>query len=791
LSSAFHINIGKYLTALIMNTLRQFILFLFLVAGCSHHSEKTVKTVSELNKALLIARPGDNIILANGIWKDAELLLNARGTVEAPIRISPEEKGKVILEGQSYLRISGEYLEISGLVFSNGYTPTSEVISFREKEGVYANNCRLTECVIDGFNNPERFATDTWIALYGKNNRIDHCSFIDKLSQGVTITVHPIDTACQNNNHQIAQNYFGYRQNLGSNGGETIRLGTSTYSLSNSGTNIEANFFDRCNGELEIISNKCCGNIFKDNTFWECAGTLSFRHGNDNLATGNTFFGNNKENTGGIRIINERNGAVNNYFYGLKGYRFRGALVVMNGVPESPLNRYNQVVGGEFLNNTFVDCDYIQLCAGKDDERTLPPIKYKIEGNIFYYTGDKELFTVYDDISGISIANNFINRPASAIRNGIVVAEMKIEKNADGLLLPEFPGSEKVGCTFKKPVATRENSGALWYYKRLTETVFDTGKIIDVEPGLNTIFDALKSAGNGDILVLKQGEYVSTKDLLISFPVTIRSSASDKVPLLTTEKNDMFTIVNNGSLKLDRICISGKRSPDVPGNSVISTSKYSMNRNYKLIVKNCRVEDLVVNHSFDFLKIYRNTFADSIEIRNCIFHNISGNIMALNKETDDLGIYNAEHVNIENSVFDQVQGVVLDLYRGGTDESTFGPNLLINHCVFNESGKGSRNKSGGILQLYGVQLTRIINSIFNQCAPVKVFVTNGEPITKISNNNIYPEAHIQSNSRELNIENLTFSECAFEPGNWMLKNNADLKNKGSDGNALGIIKTEK
>jgi poly(beta-D-mannuronate) lyase len=735
-----------------------------------------------------IAKPGDEIMLANGIWKDAELLLNANGTQEAPIRISVQQKGKVIFSGNSCLRISGSYLEISGLLFTNGYTPTSEVISFREKNNIYANNCRLTDCAIDGFNNPERFATETWIGLYGKNNRVDHCSFIDKRSQGVTVTVFPVDEASQNNHHLIDHNYFGYRQNLGSNGGETMRLGTSTYSLTICGTIVEANYFDRCNGELEIISNKSCGNTFKDNTFWECAGTLTFRHGHDNLATGNSFFGNGKEYTGGIRIINERNKAINNYLYGLTGYRLRGALVVMNGVPNSPINRYNQVIEGEFLNNTFVDCDYIQLCAGKDEERSLPPVKSRIEGNIFYHTGKNELFTVYDDISGIAILNNFANKPTAAIPNGIEVLPMKVAKNPGELVLPEFSGSGKVGCNFRKPAATLENTGAAWYPKRETAPLFGTGKIIEVEPGLNTLFDALKSAGSGDMLQLSNGEYTSTKDLFVRCPVTIRSASPEDKPLLNTEKNNLFTLENNGALKLQGIRISGKKSPDMAGNGIIATSKYAMNRNFKLVVENCLIEDLDVNNSFDFLKISQHTFADSILLRNCRFSYISGNILELNRETEDLGIYNAEHVNLENCLFNQVQGTVLHLYRGGTDESTFGPNLLINHCTFIESGKGKRNKSGETITIHGVQLAQMTNSLFSNCAPIEIYLTNGEPINRITNNNIYPETPFKTNSKDFKPGQLTFEKCLFEEESWLLNKNSALRNKATDGKYLGLLK---
>ena len=43
---------------------------------------------------------------------------------------------------------------------------------------------------------------------------------------------------------------------------------------------MEQNFFDRCDGELEIISSKSCDNIYRGNTFLNCAGMLTLRHGN-------------------------------------------------------------------------------------------------------------------------------------------------------------------------------------------------------------------------------------------------------------------------------------------------------------------------------------------------------------------------------------------------------------------------------------------------------------------------------------------------------------------------------
>ncbi len=603
--------------------------------SCNQSGGETVKTIEEFNTAMQTATPGDKIVLANGVWENTELLIDANGTAENPIVVTAEEKGKVILTGLSNLRISGEYIEVSGLVFKDGYTPTSEVITFREKKGVYAHHCRLTECVIDNFNNPERSVSETWIAIYGKNNRVDHCYLTDKRCRGVTMTVRMVDEACRENNHRIDHNYFGYRQNYGSNGGETLRLGTSHYSLSTCGTTVEANYFDRCDGEHEIISNKSCGNTFKNNTFYECRGTLTYRHGHDNTSEGNFFFGNGKDHTGGIRIINERN--------------------------------------------------------------------------------DK------------------------------------------GLLFPVSPDVKNAGCTLDAPHATKENTGVDWYELKEEELSFDNGNEILVEPGLNTLFDALATSKSGDILLLNDGEFVNNKDLFIKHPVTIKAGHARKATLYS-EKNDMFTILNEGALKLLGLKISGAMSPDMAGNTIVSTSKYSMNRNYKLIVEDCDIENLLVNHSFDFLRVFKSTFADSVVFRNCSFKDISGSIAELNKETDDIGVYNAEYVIYENSTFKNVGKEVLNLYRGGTDESTFGPSLTFKNCQVNNSGYDKRNKIKGSIYLHGVQVANISESGFNESAPFMLHLTNGEPVTNIIDLNIYPKAQIQANSNEFKLKNLTHNK---------------------------------
>jgi poly(beta-D-mannuronate) lyase len=129
-----------------------------------------------------------------------------------------------------------------------------------------------------------------------------------------------------------------------------------------------------------------------------------------------------------------------------------------------------------------------------------------------------------------------------------------------------------------------------------------------------------------------------------------------------------------------------------------------------------------------------HTFASRIEIRNSSFKNISGHVVALDREVDDLGIYNGEYITIADSSFSEIAGSVATIYRGGTDESTFGPHFLLQNSTLTNVGKGKRNKTHASIFLHGVQVASIHNNVFTDSEPVRVTHTVGDPVTKISGN---------------------------------------------------------
>lgn len=689
-----------------------------------------VETPAAYKTALKKSAPGDNIILANGTWIDFEILFKADGVEGLPITLMAETKGQVILSGQSNLRLAGSHLVVSGLVFQDGYSPTQDVIAFRQNKENLAYHSRVTETVIIDYNKPERYENDFWVMMYGQHNRFDHNHISGKSNKGVTMAVRLDSEESQNNYHRIDHNYFGPRPILGSNGGETLRIGTSKYSLSDSYTTVENNYFDRCDGELEIISNKSGRNTFRNNTFFESRGTLTMRHGNNNLVEGNVFFGNGVDHTGGIRVINAGQTIRNNYLEGLSGTRFGGALVVMNGVPNSSINRYHQVKDALIVNNTLINSDNIQLAAGSDEERSATPVDSRFENNLIYNADGRDVFTVYDDISGIAFNGNVtIKTKLPQFTKGFTEVSDNFTRAENGLLYPD--NYINIGVSRDLVVTTKAMTGTSWFPKPDPDIAFGSGKTIPIEPGESVLVKALSAAKAGDTIILSGGNYTVSRTLKIDKPLTFMSRSD---AYLTFEGSALFEIKDGGSLRIDGLNISGSEAPDNVGNSVIRTSPYSMLKNYRLEIENSHIADMDINKSFNVVSVSKGTFADNIAIKDSVFRNITGSVLNLDTENDDYGIYNAEYLSIVGSTFADIKGAVVNFYRGGRDESTFGPHFNMEKSILINVGQGSNNKTESSLLLHGVQLSNVQGNTITNSAPIIITHTVGEPKTKIIQN---------------------------------------------------------
>ncbi|WP_454830478.1 polysaccharide lyase 6 family protein [Pseudoxanthomonas wuyuanensis] len=721
------------------------LLFLLTMSGASAgpgepdppRAPVVVRTQAQYAAAAKALRPGDTIALGNGEWRDFQILLTGNGTARLPITLTAQTPGQVILTGQSNLRLAGEFLTVSNLVFRDGWSPTAEVVSFRKSRQERANNSRVTGVVIDAFNKPQRDQSDHWVSLYGHGNRFDHNHIAGKRNAGATLVVVRDAEQGLDNRHRIDHNWFGPRPNLGSNGGETIRVGTSHDSQSASRTRVENNWFEGCDGEVEIVSNKSGGNVYRGNVFFHSRGALVLRHGDGNLVESNVFIGGGKPHTGGIRVINRHQTVRGNYLEGLAGEGFASALSVMYGVPDSPLNRYAQVDNAIIENNTFVDARSLFLGAGMDGERSAAPVNSRFAGNLIVGGGADPL-RVLGDLSGIAFSGNLQSPAASAaFPGGVEGRKLETVRGASGLLT--VPGADGVGAPAHLQPVPRSAVGVDWYPKDTDKAALDSGTVRDVMPGEDTLTAAVATAGAGDQLALASGHYMVNQVLAVDRPLTINGPAHGDATIAFSRPT-LFEIDRGGALRLAHLKISGNAAPDEVGNAVIRIRPGSGAANYELIVERSRVSDLTVNRHFDVISAGKGTLADLIALRDVVIDDVSGAVIAAHAETDDRGTYNAERVEIENATFRRIGGPVVDLYRGGSDESTFGPEIRIDASIFEHAGTGA----DASVRLQGVQRAQLTGNRFTDSAPVRFAHTVGGPVFAVARNQFTGTPAIQS-----------------------------------------------
>ena len=725
------------------------LLLAFLLANVS---AKTilVSSLPELNNAIGNAQPGDTVILKDGIWTDCKIAIPCSGTENAPIVFKAQTAGKVLINGKSFLRIGGNNIVIEGLNFKDGAAADGNVWEFRLK-GAVANDCRITNCSINNFNNTQRIKENYWVALYGKHNRIDHCTFYNKKNLGVLIAVILDDDRSRLNGHSIDSNYFAPRPPLASNAGEIIRVGVSQHCTFYSNTIIRNNLFDRCDGEVEIISIKSCGNIIRNNVFKECQGGLNLRHGNNNTAEGNIFLGNDKEGTGGVRIINEGNWVVNNLFYHCRGVDFRSPLAIMNGVPNSPAYRYLPVRDAVVANNTFINCTPFSLCEGSDSERSVAPANVYIFKNVFANNQDSILYHVFDKTDSIYFANNLVSQSINqsllegfdknrvdtsiaafqanplSINNPKDILPESFKKQTAQRLKNGFPTSAGFNdwAFYKEIIGDGDpcfpGMGANWKpYCDTTTEKFITGKEYRQVKCATAedIYNVLKMGIPYTYIILTGTSYLfthpiytSTENFFLYTP--LKSDISFKT---TAHLPSLFVIHSGSDVRFSNVKLN------LNGCNVDNLISMDTNRSCEHIsfaMYDCTIQNLKTNN---FLLAPKYSILDEVNISGCHFANNICDIFTFNKETDNVGYYNVEHLRIGNCSFVN-KGSIINLYRGGKDESTMGPNLL-----FKDNYLENCTNDSSLINLFGVQVSKITNNKFINSNPDKTLISYGDNV---------------------------------------------------------------
>ena len=331
-----------------------------------HTSISAIQNALDGNYAIT---PGQTICLASGTYIGLDLSFGGMGTEALPITVAAQVPGSVTISGEVSIAMTGEYVVLQGFIFKDG-SQNNQVIQTRANSNTPCNHCRITE---NSLINMDAGMTETtkWVYIYGSDNRIDHNWFSGKTTRGALLVIDRyladgvvLDDTFEVDRAQIDHNYFGDRPPVNGkayadssdNEYEGIRIGTSDSHTQDSYSIVEHNYFERIQGEAEVISNKSGHNTIRHNTIRDSYGSIVTRHGEYAIIENNFIFGDDHPFSGGIRIIDGNHTVINNY---IQGARYQDSNwnggIVLTGSNGSTSNGYQDVENVLVANNTIVD----------------------------------------------------------------------------------------------------------------------------------------------------------------------------------------------------------------------------------------------------------------------------------------------------------------------------------------------------------------------------------------------------------------------------------------------------
>ncbi|BAX81606.1 chondroitinase-B domain-containing protein [Labilibaculum antarcticum] len=718
-------------------------LALFILTSCGSNLGSVVSNMTELKSAIDKAQPGDVIVMSNGIWKDAEIDFKAKGLVDKPIVLKAETPGQVFIEGQSFLKIAGHYLEVHDLYFRNGYTPINSVIQFKSDKENAAYDCKVVNCVIENFTQLDRRKKDHWVEFWGQRNQLLSCYIAGKSNNGPTVRAELEGNQHANCHHVIAHNYFGPRPRRGGPRGETMQLGDSYTSMVPAFIEVRDNFLDRCNGEVEVISSKSNYNQFINNVFYKCEGSLVLRHGNYATIDSNWFIGDdNSDNIGGVRVINTGHWITNNYFYNLKGNEFRSAIAVMNGIPKSPLNRYNQVTDVVIAHNSWVDCiSPLQFSVGsnvnksdvlpKSEIRSALPIRTTVANNIIYNskTVSKAIVKYYDTPGDIDFKYNYVSG-VEGVENidGFINTEMNVSNGQSNVPFVQLADSNAKlfdgfdFSTINNDIFSNSRSanqaGAICAVKDAKYKVIDVDKygpswFVVSKGNANAkrvtvkssedLYASFEKANNGDTIIIDADILKLNKTIQVNKSVVLASSKKEQQVSLqfTSEENvPAFELGPGVDINLKHLIVEGSKT----------LTCFEPNHADMSIAANVFVDDCTLSGFNSIYRSKKGSFTDTVKVVNSVMKNLVNGFI-LHSETDDKGDYNAEFLILENNQVSDVENVFVDFYRGGYDESTIGGNFVFNNNTVERAGKSGSDEI--LLKTQGIVNVQVLNNTFS------------------------------------------------------------------------------
>lgn len=365
-----------------------------------------VSSIEGLQRALDASQPGDTVIVADGQYEDWFLEIDVSGSEDVPIVVRPESDSGVTFSGRSGFLITGNWVRLEVFRFANCELELSAV-EFRGSRNCSIYGFEFERC------RGRRAAVG--IKAGASYNRIEACRFSQIEARCINLNINEsIATEGIPAGNIIRSNRFEDIPPLNDNGRETIKIGTNQPEFGHvmARTLVEDNEFLRCNGEGEIISNKCSGNVYRRNAFRQCQGELVMRGGSRCLIEDNRMF----DCSGGIRLSGTKHVVRNNLIVGSS----RTGIRLLYGMTREQGGHYQAAGDCVIERNTIVDAGQVGIFVGdgRDDDwsekgvRNIPPENNRIAHNAISGSGGDLLFV--DSAPRNEIESNFFNRVGEA-----------------------------------------------------------------------------------------------------------------------------------------------------------------------------------------------------------------------------------------------------------------------------------------------------------------------------------------------------------------------------------------
>lgn len=288
---------------------------------------------------------------------------------------------------------------------------------------------------------------------------------------------------------------------------------------------------------------------------------------------------------------------------------------------------------------------------------------------------------------------------------------------------------------------------------------------ISVVPGSGAISAAIGQAQSGDVLVLADGQYTESSNIVISTPLTICAAEGAKPVLNAGGRIEVKADLRVVGLSIETTS-AGEAFRLKPGTDL-----------YSLYLKGCTIKGF----SSKTIRVYASdqtaAYVDSLVLDDCLVQPSAGR--GLEASAADKQV---QHLRITSSTFDGGKNGVGRLVYFNSAEGTTVQSAMIDHCTF----YNAQDTRG--IYLGNIDGAQVSNSIFmnpEYNADNKSYCVYGKNTLLTHSISYNADAYVRSGAQSdrLSTQNPYFVDAAN--GNFQLYSNSPAATMGTDGKAIG------